>query len=201
MVTLANPARTLNWRVVDIIVASILAVACGLVFVFWNSVGYAWFMAMDALTPGLGGVAAGIWLAGGVIGALVIRKPGAALYVETLAATVSAVFGSQWGPETLYAGLAQGLGVEIVFAIFLYRRFSLTVAVLGGIGAALGAFVLELFTSANIAKSLEFNLIYLSCLIVSGAVLAGALSFFAVKALSKTGALDRFAVGREQRAL
>ena len=201
MVTLANPARTLNWRVVEIIVASILAVACGLVFVFWNSVGYAWFMAMDALTPGLGGVAAGIWLAGGVIGALVIRKPGAALYVETLAATVSAVFGSQWGPETLYAGLAQGLGVEIVFAIFLYRRFSLTVAVLGGIGAALGAFVLELFTSANIAKSLEFNLIYLSCLIVSGAVLAGALSFFAVKALAKTGALDRFAVGREQRAL
>ncbi|MEY8576983.1 ECF transporter S component [Corynebacteriaceae bacterium 6-324] len=200
MVTLANPARTLSWRVVDIIVASILAVACGLVFVFWNSVGYAWFMAMDALTPGLGGLATGIWLAGGVIGALVIRKPGAAIYVETLAATVSAVFGSQWGPETLYSGLAQGLGVEIVFAIFLYRRFSLTVAALGGIGAAIGAFVLELFTSANIAKSLEFNLIYLTCLVISGAILAGALSFFAVKAMAKTGALDRFAVGREQRA-
>lgn len=201
MVTQVNPARSLNWRVVDIIVASILAVACGLVFVFWNSVGYAWFMAMDALTPGLGGIATGIWLAGGVIGALVIRKPGAAIYVETLAATVSAVFGSQWGPETLYSGLAQGLGVEIAFAIFLYRRFSLVVAMLGGIGAALGAFVLELFTSANIAKSLEFNLIYLACLIVSGAILAGALSYFTVKALAKTGALDRFAVGREQRAL
>ena len=201
MVTVANPARSLNWRVVDIIVASILAVACGLVFVFWNSVGYAWFMAMDALTPGLGGLATGIWLAGGVIGALVIRKPGAAIYLETLAATVSAVFGSQWGPETLYSGLAQGLGVEIVFAIFLYRRFSLTVAALGGVGAALGAFVLELFTSANIAKSLEFNLIYLGCLIVSGAILAGVLSYVAVQALAKTGALDRFAVGREQRAI
>lgn len=201
MVTLANPARSLNWRVVDIIVASILAVACGLVFVFWNSVGYAWFMAMDAFTPGLGGLATGIWLTGGVIGALVIRKPGAALYVETLAATVSAVFGSQWGPETLYSGLAQGLGVEIVFAIFLYRRFNLTVAMLSGIGAAIGAFVLELFTSANIAKSLEFNLIYLGSLIVSGALLAGALSYFAVKALAKTGALDRFAVGREQREI
>src|SRR5699024_4825864 len=155
MVTVANPARTLNWRVVDIIVASILAVACGLVFVFWNSVGYAWFMAMDALTPALGGVAAGVRVAGGVIDESVIGKPGAALYVEALAGTVSAVFCSQWGRETLYAGLAQGLGVEIVFAIFLYRRFSLPVAVLGGIGAALGAFVLELFTSANIAKSLE----------------------------------------------
>ncbi|MFH0411064.1 ECF transporter S component [Corynebacterium sp. L4756] len=205
MATLANPAqaqarRTLQWRVVDIIVASILAVACGLVFVLWNSVGYAWFMAMDALTPGLGGMATGVWLIGGVIGALIIRKPGAALYVETLAATVSAVFGSQWGPETLYSGLAQGIGVEIVFAIFLYKRFSLSVAVLGGIGAALGAYVLELFTSANIAKSLEFNLIYLTCLVISGALLAGALGFYAVKALAKTGALDRFAVGREQRA-
>lgn len=204
MATLANPAqaqarRTLQWRVVDIIVASILAVACGLVFVLWNSVGYAWFMAMDALTPGLGGMATGVWLIGGVIGALIIRKPGAALYVETLAATVSAVFGSQWGPETLYSGLAQGIGVEIVFAIFLYKRFSLSVALLGGIGAALGAFVLELFTSANIAKSLEFNLIYLTCLVISGALLAGALGFYAVKALAKTGALDRFAVGREQR--
>lgn len=204
MATLTNPAqaqarRTLQWRVVDIIVASILAVACGLVFVLWNSVGYAWFMAMDALTPGLGGMATGVWLIGGVIGALIIRKPGAALYVETLAATVSAVFGSQWGPETLYSGLAQGIGVEIVFAIFLYKRFSLSVALLGGIGAALGAFVLELFTSANIAKSLEFNLIYLTCLVISGALLAGALGFYAVKALAKTGALDRFAVGREQR--
>ena len=201
MVTIANPARTLNWRVVDIIVASILAVACGLVFVFWNSVGYAWFMAMDAFTPGLGGLATGIWLAGGVIGALVIRKPGAALYVETLAATVSAVFGSQWGPETLYSGLAQGIGVEIVFAIFLYRRFNLTVAALSGVGAALGAFILELFTSANIAKSLEFNVIYLACMVVSGAILAGALSFIVVRALARTGALDRFAVGREQRTI
>src|SRR5699024_12444034 len=123
-------------------------------------------------------VASGIWFAVGFTGALVSRKTGAAIYVESLAGSVSAVFGSQWGRETLYSGLAQGLGVEIVFAIFLCRRFSFTVAVLGGIGSALGAFVLELFTSANIAKSLEFNLIYLSCLIVSGVVLSGALVFF-----------------------
>ena len=59
--------------------------------------GYAWYEAMDALTPGLGGLATGIWLLGGILGGLVIRKPGAAVYVEVLAATVSAVLGSQWG--------------------------------------------------------------------------------------------------------
>ena len=190
----------LHWRVVDIVVASILGVACGLIFLLWNTVGYAWFMAMDSLTPGLGGLATGIWLLGGVIGGLVIRKPGAAIFVEVLAASVSAALGSQWGIETLYSGLAQGLGGEIVLAIFAYRNFKLPVAALSGIGAGIGAFILELFTSANLAKSLEFNLIYLSCLMVSGAILAGVLGYYLVRALARTGALDRFAVGREARA-
>lgn len=192
--------RKLNWRIVDIVVASVLGVACGFVFLAWNTVGYAWFEAMNSLTPGLGGIATGIWLIGGVIGGLVIRKPGAALYVELLAAIVSAVLGSQWGPSTVYSGIAQGIGVEIVLAIFLYRRFGLSIAMLGGMAAGWGAFVLELFTSGNLGKTLQFNIIYLVTLSISGAVLAGAVGYFVVQALAKTGALDRFAVGREQHS-
>lgn len=186
-----------SWRVIDIIIASVLGVACGLLFWAWNSIGYAWFTAMDALTPGFGGLAVGVWLLGGVIGGLVIRKPGAALFVELLAAVVSALLGNQWGIETLYSGIAQGLGAELVFAAFGYRRFTLPVAMLAGAGAAACAFVLELFTSANLAKSLAFNSIYLSCLLISGAVLAGVLGHWLVKALAGTGALDRFAAGRK----
>lgn len=191
----------MTWRVVDIVVAAVLAVACGLLFWVWNTIGYAWYTAMDALTPGLGGLAAGIWLIGGVIGALVIRKPGAAIFVEVLAASVSTVLGNQWGIETLYSGLAQGLGVELVFAAVMYRRFGLPVAVVSGVGAAVGAFALELVTSANYAKSMAFNLTYLTSLSISGAVLAGALGFYLVKALAASGALDRFAVGRERQRL
>lgn len=197
----ATPQRSLNWRIVDIVVASVLGVACGLVFFVWNTVGYAWFQAMDALTPGLGGIATGIWLIGGVIGGLVIRKPGAALYVELIAAIVSTLLGSQWSISTVYSGLAQGIGVEIILAIFLYRRFGLGVAMLGGMAAGWGAFVLELFTSGNLGKTLQFNIIYFFTLSISGAILAGAVGFFVVKALAKTGALDRFAVGREQHTV
>ncbi|WP_296134780.1 ECF transporter S component [Corynebacterium sp.] len=197
----ATPQRSLNWRIVDIVVASVLGVACGLVFFVWNTVGYAWFQAMDALTPGLGGIATGIWLIGGVIGGLVIRKPGAALYVELIAAVVSTLLGSQWSISTVYSGIAQGIGVEIVLAIFLYRRFGLGVAMLGGMAAGWGAFVLELFTSGNLGKTLQFNIIYFITLSISGAILAGAVGFFVVKALAKTGALDRFAVGREQHTV
>ena len=193
--------RSLRWRVVDIVVAAVLGVAIGLVFWAWNTVGYAWFIAMDGLTPGLGGLAVGIWLIGGVIGGLVIRKPGAALLVEVIAAIVSMLIGNVWGVSTLLSGLVQGLGAELIFALFLYRRFTLPVAMLAGAGAAAGAWVFELFygSSPNILKTLEFNVIYLVSLIVSGAVLAGVVGWLAVRGLAATGALNRFAAGREAR--
>jgi len=190
-----------GWRVVDIVVAAVLGVAVGLLFWAWNTIGYAWFGAMDALTPGFGGIAVGIWLIGGVIGGLVIRKPGAALLVEVVAAIVSMLIGNVWGVSTVLSGLVQGLGAELIFLAFLYRRFTLPVAALAGIGAGVGAWIFELFygSSPNILKTVEFNLIYLGSIIVSGAVLAGALGWALVRALAATGALSRFAAGREAR--
>lgn len=189
--------RATRWRVVDIVVASVIGVATGLVFLFWNNVGYAWFSAADAVTPGLGGIAVGIWLIGGVLGGLIIRKPGAALYVELLAAIVSALVGNQWGIETIYSGLAQGLGAELVFLAGGYRRFGVVTAMLAGAAAGLAAWTLELFLSGNLQKSAEFLFLYLGTVVVSGAILAGLLGWIVVRALAATGALNRFAAGRD----
>lgn len=195
--TSTAPARRKSgWRVVDIVVAAVLSVATGLLFVLWNGVGYVWFSTMDALTPGFGGLAVGIWLIGGVLGGLIIRKPGAALFVELLASVVSMLLGSQWAIETVYAGIAQGLGAELVFLLFAYHRFGVFVAMLAGIGAAVAAWTLELFTSGNFAMSGEFLAIYLVCVMISGALLAGLVGWLLTRALAATGVLDRFASGR-----
>jgi energy-coupling factor transport system substrate-specific component len=174
-------------------------VAIGIIFVGWNFVGGAGYATFNAATPGLGGLAVGIWLLGGVLGGLVIRKPGAALAVELLAAIVSALVGNQWGITTLYSGLAQGLGAELIFLAFAYRRWGLVPAALAGAGAAVAEWVLELFTAGNIAETFAFNAIYLVTMIVSGAVLAGGLGWVLTKALAASGALSRFAAGREAR--
>ena len=186
-----------RWRVVDIVVASVLAVAVGFIFNGWNTLGYLWYQSADALTPGFGGVAVGIWLLGGVVGGIVIRKPGAAIYVETLAAVISALLGNIWGIETIYSGLAQGLGADLVFALFLYRSWGLVPSLLAGAGAGVGAWTLELFVSGNVEKGLAFNLTYLTTTVLSGAILAGLLGWFLVRQLANTGALSRFEVGRE----
>lgn len=196
-----QPRRSLSWRGVDIITAAVLGVACGLIFWIWNGVGGAGYSAFDAITPGFGGLFNGGWVLAGVVGGLIIRKPGAALFVELLAATVSALIGNQWGVETLYSGIVEGLGAELIFAIFAYRRFSLWVAMLAGAVAGAAEWALELVTSGNFAMSFSYNAIYLVCTALSGAVLAGIMGYYLVRGLAATGALDRFAAGRERREL
>ncbi|WP_166906415.1 ECF transporter S component [Mycobacterium sp. DL440] len=188
-------ARALRWRVVDIVVASVLATAAGLVFVVWNIASNPISAPLTAVLPGLQALLAGGWLFAGVLTALVIRKPGAALYGELVAATVSALVGNQWGVLTLESGLVQGLGAELVFAVFLYRRWGLPVALVAGAVAGLALAINDLILwypgSAN-----TFATIYTVSAIVSGALVAGLLSWFAVRGLAKTGALSRFASGR-----
>lgn len=188
-------ALALTWRVVDIVVASVLATAAGLVFVVWNIASNPISAPLTAVLPGLQALLAGGWLFAGVLTALVIRKPGAALYGELVAATVSALVGNQWGVLTLESGLVQGIGAELVFAAFLYRRWGLPVALLAGAVAGLALAINDLILwypgSAN-----TFAAIYTVSAIVSGTLVAGLLSWFAVRGLAKTGALSRFASGR-----
>ncbi len=192
-----NTSPKLRWRVVDIVTAAVLGAALGIVFLIWNQVGFAAFTALDAFTPGIGGIVAGVWLMGGPLGMLIIRKPGAGIFVETLAAVVSMALGSQWGAETLVAGLLQGAAAELAFALFRYRKYNLPIAALSGGLAAVAAMVLEGVTHGNFAKSFTFNAIYWSTSIISGIVIAGVGSYYLTQALARTGALNRFAAGRE----
>lgn len=195
----ARTARRLRWRVVDIVVASVIGVASGLIFLLWN-IGYLGPKSLlEPLLPGLQGLLDGPWLFAGVLGALIIRKPGAAIYVETLAAVVSALVGNQWGGFlTLEAGLVQGLGAELVFLLFAYRAWNLPVAILAGAGAALAGGINNLILWYAGAAPV-FTVTYLVSTVVSGAVVAGALSWLLARGLAATGALDRFASGRATR--
>ena len=198
---MASTAPSLRWRVIDIVTAAVLGVACGLIFVVWNQVGGASYEFLKTIGPGVGGLVTGVWLLGGTLGGYVIRKPGAALFVELLAATVSMGLGSQWAIATLYSGLAQGLGAEIVFALVAYRRFTVWVAAAAGALSFACEWVLELFTEGNLGKGVAYNVVYLVSGVASGVVLAGVLAWALTNALAKTGALDRFASGRGAREL
>ncbi len=141
----SGPSREISaadtrWRTRDILVAAIIGLAFGVVFWAW---GLAWsvFEPLNAAFPVARDLLYAVWLVPAVLAPLVIRKPGAALFAEMVAAGVSALLGSAWGVDTLLSGFAQGAAAEIVFAFVLYRNWSLPVLVLAAVASAAAAWI------------------------------------------------------------
>lgn len=186
----AAPAR---WRVVDIVVASVLGVAGGVVFAAWNA-GSA--PLRDAMVPPVSAVVVGVWLFPAVLGALVVRRPGAAVYTELVAATLSALIGNEWGFATVWYGLVEGLGAEIVFAVLLYRRYGLPTSLLAGAGAGITVGLLDSILYYPDVLDTSGRLAYVAIAAVSGVVIAGLGSWAMHRALARTGVLAPLASGR-----
>jgi energy-coupling factor transport system permease protein len=184
-----------RWRVVDIVVASVVAVACSLVFLLWNVAYAAPSAVLTPLLPGIQGLLTGPWLVAGVLGGLIVRKPGAALYTELVAAVVSALVGNQWGPLTIVSGLVQGLGAEIVFLLFAYAVWRMPVAILAGAGAGIACGINDRvlwYAGADVL----FTVVYIVSTTISGAVL-GIVAWYVMRGLAAAGALNRFSAGRD----
>ncbi|MEU4680710.1 MULTISPECIES: ECF transporter S component [Micromonospora] len=191
---------TNRWRTIDIVVASVIAVAFGVIFWAWNLVWSATDAAF-AFFPPAQTLIYGVWLVPAVLGGLVIRKPGAALYCETVAAILSALLGSQWASITIVQGVMQGIGAELAFAAFRYRSFRLPAAVLAGALTGVSAAVFD-FVYWNTETDLaSYRLPYALLTVVSATIVAGVGGWALTRALANTGALDRFPVGRERAAI
>lgn len=200
------PARTprgrrptrYSWRVVDIVVASVLGAVCAVVFWMWSNLLAPAVSAAAVAYPPASGLIVGGWLVAGTLGALIIRKPGAAIFCELLAAVLEMFLGTHAGWLVVLSGVIQGLGVELVFLATRYRRFGLGTAVAGG--AMSGLF---LAVSENILYNYEWatgqKIVYAVFTTLSGAVIAGAVVWLVVRALQATGVLGALASGAARR--
>jgi energy-coupling factor transport system substrate-specific component len=130
-----------HWRTRDIVVAAVIGVAFGVVFWVWGIVWEGPFAAINAVAPPLRDLFYAVWLIPAVLAPLIIRKPGAALFAEMVAAGVSALLGSLWGVDTLLSGFVQGAAAELVFAFTLYRIWTFPVLAAAAIASALAAWI------------------------------------------------------------
>ncbi|AEV82326.1 membrane protein [Actinoplanes sp. SE50] len=190
---------THRWRTIDIVIASVIAVAFGVIFWAWDAL---WAATENAFTffPPAQAVLYGMWFLPAVLSALIIRKPGAAFFTETVASIISALLGNKWGATVIIQGAAQGLGAELAFALFRYRVFTLPAGLLSGALAGLVAAVFDWYVWTYDYDLWSYRIPYALITVVSATVIAGAGAWLLVRALAPTGVLDRFAAGR-QRAL
>ncbi len=187
------------WRGIDFVTLAVLAVAFGVVFWGWDTFLYPVVIIGLAFPPAQS-LTLGVWLLPAVVGGLVVRRPGAALFTELIAANVEMLLGNQWGPGVLVSGVLQGLGVELAFAAFRWRRFGVGVAMLGGALAAVLELVGYEWWTYQAQFAFDFKLLALGFAIVSGVIVAGVGGWALVRALAGTGALDAFPPGRERAA-
>lgn len=136
----AAPLPDTRWRTRDIVIAAVIGVAFGVVFWVW---GLAWAAADPAFAfaPVLKDLFYAVWLVPAVLAPYIIRKPGAALFAEMVAASVSAILGSQWGVDTLLSGALQGAAAELVFGFTLYRLWSFPVLAIAAVASAAAAWL------------------------------------------------------------
>lgn len=188
--------RRYSWRIVDIVVASVIGVAASLIFVAWNTLYAGPWKILSTALPGSEGLVNGVWLFAGVFGALIIRKPGAALYIELLASIVSGLIGNQWGGfATILIGIVQGLGAEIGFALFGWKVWNFATASFAGALTGVGCAAYSL-VGDYAGYAAQFKWLYMGSSVVSGFIIAGMCSWLLMKAVAKTGALSKFAAGR-----
>ncbi|MGY1822529.1 ECF transporter S component [Geodermatophilus sp. SYSU D00079] len=189
--TRGRPGR---WRTVDIVVTAVLGVAFGVVFWAWGLLWAGTGTAFAAFPPGQAFMY-GVWLVPAVLAPLVVRKPGAGLFAELVAAVVSALLGSAWGTTTIVYGILQGLAGEAGFAAFRYRWFGWVPALLSAVLAGAMAAVLDLFYYYP-DWTAGWKTTYVGLVVAGTAVVAGVGSVLLTRALAASGALSSFASGR-----
>ncbi|MFN2319194.1 MAG: ECF transporter S component [Dermatophilaceae bacterium] len=188
----------MGWRTVDILTITFLGVALGIAMWGWGILYNGPLTALGFTFRPAMGLFVGMWFIGGVVGGLIVRRPGAALACETVAALVSMIPGTEWGATVLIAGILQGLGAELGFAIFRYRAWGVAAAITAGALSAPMEWVYEIVTWFA-DWGTEWKLVYLVMMVISGAVIAGLGGLALVRALAGAGALDAFPPGQERR--
>lgn len=194
--------RRWRWTAADIAVGAALGVACGLVFWGFNF-AYAWLSPIiGGILPGLASVLHPLWYFSGTLAVIILRKPGAAIYVNLVGSAAEMLLGNQFSVGFVFASAAlQGLFAEIPFMVTRYRVYNLPISVVSGALVALEYGVyLMLFQYQGVAFLSARGIVHMVSELVGGVLIAGVMSWYLYRAIAATGALDRFASGRARFA-
>jgi energy-coupling factor transport system substrate-specific component len=180
-----------RWRTRDIVIAAVIGVAFAVVFWAWGLVWNGPLEVLSTFALPVRDLGYAVWLIPAVLAPLIIRKPGAAIFAEMVAATLSALLGTVWGPEVLLAGFVQGAAAEVVFGFTLYRLWSFPVLAIAAVASAAAAWLLD-WAVYYTAIDPTVQVIRLVFMAISAVVLVAGGSVALYRSLRTAGVLEGF---------
>ena len=178
------------WRTRDIVVTAVIGVAFGVVFWFWNTI-WAPLDGVFALAPWAKDLLYAVWLIPAVLAPLIVKKRGAALFAEITAAGVSALLGSQWGPDVLLSGFVQGAAAELVFAMTFYRSYAFPTLAAAAVASAAAAWIHD-WALYYAAVDPTVQLVRGVMIAISAVIIAAGGSVLIERSLRQAGVLQGF---------
>ena len=185
-----------SWKLKDILMLAVCAVLFGVIFL---GATYAGGFLAGVLTPaGMSSLGYepfyGLYFMAVAFAVYVIRKPGAGIVAEILAAIIETLMGNFFGPIIILSGFVQGFGFELIFMLTRYKKFDRKTFILASIICSCVTMVYNLIVSGYNLIALPVLALMLAVRIISAIAIDAFATPLLSDSLAKAGVLRGYAI-------
>jgi energy-coupling factor transport system substrate-specific component len=166
----------------DILIIAVLAAIGGVAKVF-TAQG---FVLVAAFGPYGSAIWSALFFIWPIIAAFIVRKPGAATISMVLGGVIELLAGSPIGVVTLYSNFVEGLGGDIGFLLWRYKKYGVLQHAVAGFLQPIGGFVITYFFFGFAAMAPGAFILYILVSLLGG-VLGGLLAYAINKGIEASG--------------
>lgn len=186
------------WKLRDVILASLIAVLFAVIcFATFHGVMFGLMPLLAPLGLGIFPLEAvfGVFFFSALFSAYIMQKPGVATIVGLLTGLLQVFMGSASAATVAVSGLVQGLGAEVIFALFRYKKWNWTTMVLAAMGATVASFILAWYR--DLFVEVQFSIIAWRFVVrsISAIFISGVVSKLLADRLAKAGVLKSYPLG------
>lgn len=188
-----------TWKLKDILMVAIAGALFAVVYLGMVYLGTALTAALTPLGLGVLGFEPiyGVWFMAAVFTTYVIQKPGVGIIAEMLAALLEVLMGNMFGPIIFISGFIQGLGSELGFMAFGYRRFDLRTTALASAGCTVLSFIWTGIRSQYWTLAPWLVILIFVIRFISSFLFCGLGSKLLADGLARAGILKGYALGQK----
>ena len=189
-----------EWKLKDVLMVGINGVLFSILYL---GMVYLGTFLTGIMTPfGLGAAGYepifGIWFMAGIFTVYVIQKPGVGLVAEMLAALLEVLMGNMFGPTVFITGMVHGLGAELGFAIFHYKKYDMRSVLCSSLFCTVLSFLWNTWNSQYYLLEGRIIAIMVVIRLISAVIFGGIGSKLLADGLARAGVLKGYALGQNR---